>query len=161
MKILLFNNPRLLFAIAGFIFSYSYSGAQTVNSSWATDTLSASIEDKTSVTNNRTLIVTVSLASLDETDSFSLVLADENDNTVMNIGEYTLKKHQNGFYYVEEKSSHDMSTVLDNVVYFSTEINQDKLSRIKMASLKVRSKHNNKPGDEKKLKTKVPKFKKK
>jgi hypothetical protein len=105
---------------------------------------------------------TVNLENAGETDSFSLLLTDENGKTVMNAGEYIMKKHANGFYYVEEKKSHERITVLGNTICFSTAIKEKNAAKIEMASLKVRSKGKDRsaPSNEKTIKTKVQKFKK-
>lgn len=158
METYLFSHIRVLFSVAGFILLYNYGRAQTVSSSWAANTYSPGIGN----TNSNAIAFTVNLDNADETDSFSLVLTDEKGNTVMNAGEYTMKKHENGFYYVEEKNSHEKITVLGNTIYFSTAIKEDKAARITDASLQVSSKGKDRltPGNKKTIKTNVPKFKK-
>lgn len=167
MNRLLFKNLRLFYALVGCILlcncvlAQSSSSAQIVNPSWTSNTYSVGMGD-TVGTHDGKLAFSINLSDLDGTDSFSIVLTDEDDNVVMNIGEYMMKKHENGFYYVEEKSSHELRTVFGNDVYFLTPIKQDKLSKIKRMSLKVKSKPTDKSNSsiEKTIKTKVPKFKK-
>ena len=160
MKTSLFSHFRVLFAVAGSILLYNYGMAQTVISSWAANTSSAGISNTGN--SHNAIALTVNLDNVDETDSFSLLLTDENGKTVMNAGEYIMKKHENGFYYVEEKTSHDKITVFGNAIYFSTAIKENNAAKIKTACLKVRSKGKDRsaPGNEKTINTIVPKFKK-
>jgi|GEM_PF-6006321 len=157
-----FNPLKVLLAVIGFIFLYNPATAQTVSPLWASNTFSSGIGD-TSGVKYSSLAYTVTLTNPEETESFNLFLNDEKDQTVKNAGEYIVKKHENGFYYVEEKSSHERITVFGNTLYFSTAIQDDKAAAIKSVSLKVRSKSKDQtgPGIEKTVKTKVAKFKKK
>jgi hypothetical protein len=161
------NNLRLILGTIGFTiffnFGFGQSPADQISSlSWAVATNSAGINDSNNI-GDENLAITIRLKDLEGTDSFTLLLTDDNENALYNIGEYHLKKHENGFYYVEEKNSKEMSTVFNNEIYFLVPVKHDKASKMKMVSLKVKSKDKSSSGAdvEMKIKAKVPKVKKK
>ncbi len=128
------------FTIAGLIALCTYAGAQTKNA----DSLSMQVSqlvlipDTAKATKgNQTLGFALNVKEVDGLRSFIVEISDKDGRALFNLGEYYVKKHQRGFYYVEK--GNDKRTIYNGTIYFTYPVKASDLSQIKEVRLSYRS----------------------
>ena len=136
---MIINNLKK-FTAAGLILLCSFAGAQSSDGSLSMQVLSPVLRQDTGKANknNRTLNFTLNVKAVNDLRSFKVLLVDQDNKTIVDLGEYEAKRHENGFYYVENRSKEKM-TVLNNDIYFSKLIKAEDLPKIKTLSLSYQS----------------------
>lgn len=96
---------------------------------------------KDTTINNYRLNFKLNVQYLDSLESLELTIVDQNSVAINNIGSYTIKFHQNGFYYLEN-SLFEKKSFLNNDAFFINILNSSMYNACWKIQLKTKSKLN-------------------
>lgn len=134
-------NKIKLFAALSLLFFFGHTQTQTADDrSLDISILNAAFDQDTVNANKsmRKLKFTLKIKSVVELESFTVNLIDRAGMVTLDLGEYKVIRHQNGFYYAENKLR-EKKTIFNDEIYFYSFIPIGDLSKIRTIKLNYQS----------------------